>query len=304
MLKEQKQNSIRKYLFLQAVCVFTEPTVSAAWRGRGGAPMKNKKPCSILGGCLLVLTTVLARWLLAAPAVGTNASLYEQRAFVPYLLLYLLMAVGLYLLGLLREDEAPANLLPALVLGLLLLPLNKQPFFGGYYGGNALPVGLTALSPLGLCLWACFLLMFVLGAVWQKGLGRFDLSRAAALFSVLLLALLETAARDGLMGYMLHSSMGRLPANRYLIWTLTLLPLLYAPALLLIIKKESCQGWWLAGLGGAMTIISLVFLYVPGVLGILGGIGNYLFQTEARSLYLGLLLAGLCCLLARKGKTT
>lgn len=142
--------------------------------------MTVQKTKTLVGGLLLVLCTVLL------PAAFLTAGAAALRP-----LLALGLALALWLMDALPAPEAPTECLPPALLSLALLFWHAGSSTG-QYAWQTLPL-------LGLLLAALCLVQMARALLLGRWSWRFDSRRAAALFALVLLALLQGFAAQSLL---------------------------------------------------------------------------------------------------------
>ena len=198
--------------------------------------MAVQKTKTLVGGLLLVLCTVL----LPAAFLTTGAAALRP-------LLALGLALALWCMDALPAPEAPAECLPPALLSLALLFWHAGSSTG-QYAWQTLPL-------LGLLLAALCLVQMARALLLGRWSWRFDSRRAAALFALVLLALLQGFAAQGLLAQRIK--------NEFYGTALVLVLHLCCVALLLtFLRPRRALAPWFAALG---LLLLLPCLLLTGV---------------------------------------
>lgn len=201
---------------------------------------KNKE---LAGGILLVLCTVL----LPAALLTTGAAVLRP-------LLALGLALALWLLDALPAPEAPLECLPPLLLSLALLLWHAGSSTGQY--------ALQTLPLLGLLLAALCLVQMARALFLGHWSWRFDSRRAAALFALVMLALLQGFAAQGLIAQ-------RIKNELYGTALVLVLNLCCGALLLPFLRPRRALAPWFAALGLLLVLCFAAANHLPEGLGAL-----------------------------------
>ena len=205
--------------------------------------MTVQKTKTLVGGLLLVLCTVLL------PAAFLTAGAAALRP-----LLALGLALALWLMDALPAPEAPAECLPPALLSLALLFWHAGSSTG-QYAWRTLPL-------LGLLLAALCLVQMARALLLGRWSWRFDSRRAAALFALVLLALLQGFAAQELRAQRIK--------NEFYGTALVLVLNLCCGALLLpFLRPRRALAPWFAALGLLLLLCFAAANHLPEGLGIL-----------------------------------
>lgn len=251
----------------------------------------------IAGGLLIGILLLCFGWLLAYPLHSLSKEMPPAQALIPPFLYFLVLLLGFLLLDVQDKSISPLEALPAAIFGVLLLPLQEVPFWGGKYGGVAVFPGEVhiQISQLAYLLVVFALYHVVWGMIRRKK--GFRPQKAFALLGTLALAFLAPYASLGLQsGWVLQG----VPAYaKLLVYLVQGVPFL---CLLPWLKANRAQGIWLCIIGGVLSIAFVAFHFLhlrPNGQNALALLVSWLahgIHSSGFGLYLAMLFSGVLAL--------
>ena len=212
------------------------------------------KTRSIFGGMLLLAASLCYGALFCTSWISwPDVALSQLVQTVP-------VALALWLLGVVGEEQEPLSCLPALVLGFILVFFGRE-WRGGLPTSRMYPalderfVLLDLESPFWLAL--CLLLIRCISGFVRHGRGAFTLRTSLTWLTLILLLASAGAMRTQIT----HSVIGS--HHTYPVVPVRLMTVLYcictALPLLLLLRPERRAGVWLTAVCGTFFVLGLLF---------------------------------------------